>query len=287
MLTNTDLVTITCTRDRGIQELQSYSLDLMVAEPCNHYVVVEDNKITIEEWRTMLSPYYTRHHLHLIPGTSLLPSEHYVNDSQIKNGWHRQEVLKLLMANKIQSEKYLILDSKNFFVRQQSVDDWPVQDGNGIIEKYDSRSWDEINDFCLIHNIPIPINSCSMVTPFMANTNLVKKIIRFDILPLFFNKKDWWSCEFLLYSIFSQSAGIKLESNPTPNVTFWNTERELIKEVLKDIYDWPDIRMFGLHRDVLKLGTDLTELINFLVEIGFDKNIVATTLTQYEQDIRI
>ena len=57
MLTNTDLVTITCTRDRGIQELQSYSLDLMVMDPCNHYVVVEDGKVSMEQWRTMLSPY--------------------------------------------------------------------------------------------------------------------------------------------------------------------------------------------------------------------------------------
>ena len=121
MLTNTDLVTITCTRDRGIQELQSYSLDLMVMDPCNHYVVVEDGKVSMEQWRTMLSPYYTRHHLHLISGTSLLSSEYYVDDSKIKNGWHRSAVLKLLIADKIQSNKYLIIDSKKrLFAAQRS-----------------------------------------------------------------------------------------------------------------------------------------------------------------------
>jgi len=217
----------------------------------------------------------------------LLLPEYYVNDSKIKNGWHRQEVLKLLMADKIQSEKYLILDSKNFFVQpQQSLDDWPVEDANGIIENYDSRGWNEIDIFCLAHNIPIPEKSCSMVVPFVANTALVKKIITFDILPLFFNKKKQWSCEFLLYSIFSQFFGIKLQSKPTPNVTFWSNERELTKEVLKDIHTWPNMKTFGLHRNVLKLGTDLTELIDFLVEIGFDRNIVETTLAQYEQDAK-
>jgi len=287
MLTNTDLVTITCTRDRGIQELQSYSLDLMVTDPCNHYVVVEDNKVSIEDWQTMLSPYYTRHHLHLIPGTSLLPPEYYVNDSRIKNGWHRSAVLKLLIADKIQSNKYLILDSKNFFVHKQLLNDWPLTDGNGIIEQYDSRGWNEVDEFCLKHNISIPKEVYNSSTPFMVDTAIVKGIIKFDILSLFFNKLKWWSSELFLYSIFTQHFGNKLTSEPAPNVTFWNTERQLDTETLTDIYTWPNMKMFGLHRDVLRLESDLTELIDFLVEIGFDKNIVATTLTQYEQDIRI
>jgi len=287
MLTNTDLVTITCTRDRGIQELQSYSLDLMVTDPCNHYIVVEDNKVSIEDWRTMLSPYYTRHHLHLIPGTSLLPPEYYVNDSRIKNGWHRSAVLKLLIADKIQSNKYLILDSKNFFVHKQLLNDWPLTDGNGIIEQYDSRGWKEVDDFCSEHNIPIPKEVYNSSTPFMVDTVVVKNIIKFDILSLFFNKLKWWSSELFLYSIFTQHFGNKLTCEPAPNVTFWNTERQLDTETLTDIYTWPNMKMFGLHRDVLRLESDLTELIDFLIEIGFNKNFVENTLTQYEQDIKI
>jgi len=286
MLINTDLVTIICSRDRGIQELQSYSLDLMVTNTCNHYVVVEDDKMSIEEWRTILSPYYTRHHLHLISGTSLLLPEHYVNDSPIKNGWHRSSVLKLLIADKIQSDKYLMLDSKNFFVHQQQLSDWSLTDGNGLVENYNNRGWNEVNDFCLQHDIPIPEDAYTSVTPFIYDTTIVKDLIKFDIPSLFFNKKKWWSSEVFLYSIFTQYAGNKLKSEPTHGVTFWNTERQLDTETLTDIHTWPNMKMFGLHRDILKLKTDLTELINFLIEIGFDKNIVKTTLTQYEQDIQ-
>ena len=83
MSNSIDLVTITCTRDCGIQELQSYSLDLMVTDACNHYVVVEDSNTTIEQWNSVLSPYYTRHKLHLIPATSLLSLDYYINDSKI------------------------------------------------------------------------------------------------------------------------------------------------------------------------------------------------------------
>ena len=287
MLTNTNLVTVTCTRDRGIQELQSYSLDLMVTDPCDHYIVVEDDKVSIGDWRTMLSPYYTRHRLHLTPGTSLLSPEYYASDSQIKNGWHRQSVLKLLIATHIQSNKYLILDSKNFFICKQSLNEWPLDEGNGIVEKYDSRGWTEVDEFCLEHNIHKPDNSYSVTTPFIVNTDVVKDIIKFNILPLFFNKKKWWASEFFLYSIFTQHFGNQLTSEPTPNLTFWNTERKLDTETLTDIYTWPNMKMFGLHRDVLKNKTDLTEFVNFFVNIGFDKNIVVTALTQYEQDIKI
>ena len=187
MLNNIDLVTITCTRDRGIQELQSYSIDLMLTEPCNHYIIVEDNNLSLEAWHGMLRPYYTRHHLHLIPGNSLLSPECYVNDSNRKNGWHRSAVLKLLAAKKIQSKKYLILDSKNFFVRQQSLDDWPLEDGNGIIDKYNSYGWDEVDEFCLKNNIPIPKEVYNSSTPFIVDTAIVKKLNEFDILTLFFD----------------------------------------------------------------------------------------------------
>jgi hypothetical protein len=259
----------------------------MVTDPCHHYVIVEDSNMNIEDWRTRLSPYYTRHHLHLIPGTSLLPLEYYVNDSNIKNGWHRSAVLKLLIADKIQSNKYLILDSKNFFVHKQLLNNWPLTDGNGIVEVYNSYSWKEVDDFCLKHNVSTPSEVYNSSTPFIVDTAIVKDLIKFDILPLFFNKLRWWSSELFLYSIFTQHAGNKPTSEPVPNVTFWNTDRQLDTETLTDIYTWPNMKMFGLHRDVLKLEIDLTELINFLVKIGFDKNLVKTALTQYEQDIKL
>jgi hypothetical protein len=259
----------------------------MVPDPCNHYVIVEDDKISIEEWHIVLSPYYMRHRLHLISGTSLLSSEYYVNDSKIKNGWHRSIVLKLLIADKIQSKKYLILDSKNFFVHRKSLNDWPLEDGNGIVEKYDSYTWNEVDEFCLEHNIHKPDNSYSVTTPFMVDTDIVKEIIKFNILPLFFNKKKRWASEFLLYSIFTQHFGNKLTQSNVPNVTFWNTERTLDKKTLTDLYTWPNMRSFGLHGNVLKNKVDLTEFINFLVDLGFDITILKKILETYKQDITI
>jgi len=285
MHNNIDLVTVTCTRDRGIQQLQSYSIDLMLTAPCDHYILIEDNQLGLQAWYDTLSPYYTHHRLHLIAGNSLLPPDCYANDSRRKNGWHRSAVLKLLAATKVQSEKYLMLDSKNFFVHPQLLDDWPITDGNGIVEDYDNRGWVEIDKFCISNNIPIPKKVYNSSTPFMVDTAIVREIVKHDILALFFDKKEWWSSEIFLYSIFSQYAGNQLQSRSVPNVTFWNTERNLDKSTLTDVHTWPNMRTFGIHRDVCRLGKDLTEFIYFLNEIGFDRNTVENMLTQYELDI--
>lgn len=265
--------------------LQSYSLDLMVTDSCIHHVIVEDNGMTQEEWLALLGPYYTRHRLNLIPGNALLSTEYYENDSAIRNGWHRSAVLKLLTSQHVQADKYLILDSKNFFVHEQNLNDWPIHDGNGILETYDSRGWSEIDSFCAKHDIPVPTQVYNSSTPFVLDTATVKEIVKFDILPLFFNKKSWWSSEIFLYSIFTQYLGQPLTQSAVPNVTFWNTERALDKTTLNDCYTWPNMRAFGLHRDVLKLKTDLTQLMDFLIEIGFDSNTVTQALEQYRQDI--
>jgi hypothetical protein len=283
MLNNIDLVTVTCTRDLGIQMLQSHSVDLMITQTCNHYVIIEDSKTSLESWHDMLSPYYTRHHLHLIPGNSLLPPSSYINDSYKKHGWHRSAVLKLLAAKHIQSEKYLILDSKNFFVHPQSLDDWPLQDGNGIMYDNEILGWHEVEDFCLKNNITWPEKVYMSATPFMVKTDIVKEIIKYDILPLFFDKESTWSSEIFLYSIFTQYFGNPLTQNQVPNVTFWKSERAITKETLLDVHAWPNMRSFGLHRDVLKVGTDLSALIDFLVEIGFDKSKINQAIKLYEK----
>jgi hypothetical protein len=278
-----DIVTITCGRDRGIQELQSYSLNLMVEASYDHYVVIEDKTLSIDEWDEILSPYYTNHKLHIVP--SMVPEKYYKNDSRIKNGWHRSAILKLLIAEKVTSPRYLILDSKNIFIKPQNIDEWPIKDGNGIVENYTHRSWKEVNEFCTANGISVPTEMYMSATPFVVDTKIVKKIINFDIFPLFFDKKEWWSSELLLYSIFTHHCGNPITNERIPNITFWNSERELDKATLLDVFDWPNMRMFGLHRGIIELNRDLGNIIDFLVDKGYDRNILMKTLDIYKQDI--
>lgn len=288
MKNNIDLVTVTFSGDCSMQKFQSYSVDKMITTPCNHYVIVEDDKIPLEKWYSFLSPYYSKHKLHLIPGKSLLPEKYYNNDSKLCNGWHRQNALKLLISDQIHSDKYLIIDSKNFFICRQSLNTWPITEGNGLLvdtQLHITNRWAELDNFCLNHNIKVPSKVYDASTPFVVHTDTVKKIIQFDILPLFFDKKNWWVSEFYLYSFFIQHFGNRLQSVDVTNVTFWDTKHSMSVENLRDILKWPNIKSLGLHRDMLKLNINLDGLFDFLVEIGFDKKTVEDMLKQNQESI--
>ena len=136
-MTRTTLVTITCSRDQAMQKLQSYTIDKFVQGLCNHIIIVEDNKIPLNEWQTELAPFYNKHQLMLM--NTLLDDESYKNDSIRKNGWHRSALLKLLVAEHVNTEKYLLLDSKNFFVKQVNLDSWPCDEGNHLVESLHSN----------------------------------------------------------------------------------------------------------------------------------------------------
>ena len=283
------LVTITCSRDRSMQKLQSYTIDKFVQGACNHIIIVEDNKIPLSEWQTELAPFYNKHHLMLLD--TLLDNDSYQNDSVKKNGWHRSALLKLMAAEHVNTEKYLLLDSKNFFVRQVNLDSWPCDEGNHLVEPLHSngqlsngRSWPNLFQFGKKHSIPITKNTYSTTTPFMVKTNTVKNLLKLDIASLFLNNTGW-SSELFLYSVYAQYLGTKLINGPTVNVTFWNNERTADIKTLTDIFSWTHVLMFGIHRDFMRINFDLTKLYNFLEFIDFDKQLVQTCFDQYRKDL--
>jgi len=285
----TTLVTITCSRDRSMQKLQSYTIDKFVQGACNHIIIVEDNKIPLSEWQTELAPFYNKHQLMLLD--TLLDNDSYQNDSVKKNGWHRSALLKLMAAEHVNTEKYLLLDSKNFFVRQVNLDSWPCDEGNHLVEPLHSngqlsngRSWPNLFQFGKKHNIPITKNTYSTTTPFMVKTNTVKNLLKLDIASLFLNNTGW-SSELFLYSVYTQYLGTKLINGPTVNVTFWNNERTADIKTLTDIFSWTHVFMFGVHRDFMRINFDLTELYDFLEFIDFDRQLVQTCFDQYRKDL--
>jgi len=285
------LVTITCSRDRAIQKLQSYTIDKFINEPCNHIVIIEDDQVSFNEWYAELSPYYTKHKLILL--NTLLDKNSYRNDTKKKNGWHRSALLKLMVANQVHTDRYLLLDSKNFFIKPVNLDEWPCVEGNYLVEPLqidgrlaNGRVWPNLFEFGKQHNIQIPKNTYSTTTPFIVNTNIVKNLIDLDVKSLFLNNLGW-SSELFLYSVYTQHLGNELKNGPTVNVTFWNDERTADLETLTDIFSWPNIKSFGVHRDFMRLNLDLTEMYNFLESIDFDKQLVETCFGQHQKDLNV
>lgn len=133
------LATVTCNRDFQQMLLQAESIQKFV-EPCKHVVIVNEDKFDYDFWLRWLAPYYTNHELVLMGKIKSNYVDHFFgsykdygiidNDS---NGWLTQQLQKMLLAYEF-NDDYLILDSKNFFIRPTSINEWDGIIGSGIIQ---------------------------------------------------------------------------------------------------------------------------------------------------------
>lgn len=126
-----DLVTVTCLRDYHEMMMQAESMQKFV-DPCTHWVIVNDDDNIISQssyqtfWKNSLEPYYENHTLQL-----LFPK---FDIEDINVGWNRQQYYKLIIGEYIKDD-YLILDSKNFFIKPCNINEWQGVLGCGLLRR--------------------------------------------------------------------------------------------------------------------------------------------------------
>ena len=122
-----DLVTIACERDIQDILLQAHSIDKFIDKPCRHWITVEDESLTPEEWHGLLSSYYQRHTLYL----TFQPRPELQFDEPFNLGWRNQQRLKLSTGKLSDSDRVMVLDAKNFFIKPTVMDAIDIRHGNG------------------------------------------------------------------------------------------------------------------------------------------------------------
>jgi hypothetical protein len=176
-----ELVTIACERDIQDLLLQAHSIDKFIQEPCHHWITVEDESLTPEEWHGILAPYYTRHKLHLT--FSKRPDLYF--DAPFTVGYRRQQLLKLETAAKVTSDTSLVLDCKNFFIRSTKLSDWPYKNGNGRYTFLDEepeyflpKQW--VNYIHTVTGLEMPSKfPPRLATPFACTTEYVRAAVEY------------------------------------------------------------------------------------------------------------
>jgi len=262
------IVTITCSRDFEAMKRQARSIDLFVIEQCTHFVVIEDISIGIDTWKLELQPFYARHKLVL-----LTADDFNINLKELReiNGWLAQQLLKIYIVSKITTEFYLVLDSKNFFIKHISLKDWPVTEGNGMSnEILPSNKWNDFVKYISdVLNIPIPDKFFPAHTPFIFRTSVVKEIINtWNLVNIVFKFKGGYEkvSEFNIYRFFSLEPLTVVEFYKTfwPGNAFPTTE-----EILK-LHVNPAILMLGLHNGLYEQKPlEFQELIQFIEDTIF------------------
>jgi len=210
-----NLVTVTCNRDFHNMILQAESIQKFV-EPCTHWIVINEfDNLDIDKWDNTLKPYYTSHQYKI-----LTP-----NDFEIKSlthgEWHSQQFFKIAIANII-NEDYLILDTKCFFIKPVSLDEWDSTMGSGVLHKFgesiDGPPWEDISQHYAKKLNTTPITHFLFNVPFKINIDILKNYNMKNLIDDLYPTKDeeqsyfeltgkkLFPSEFILYSYLARDS---------------------------------------------------------------------------------
>ena len=260
-----DLVTIACERDIQDLLLQAHSIDKFIDRPCRHWITVEDESLTPEEWHGLLSSYYTRHKLFLT--FSKRPDLHF--NEPFNLGWRRQQKLKLQTGAITGADRVMVLDAKNFFIRPTVLDDITLRHGNG---RYATelppmaKLW---NDF-LVNELQLPspvLKPAPLSTPTIYDVSVlqsldIENIFERDVVPAgevlyyFFHVKDFDPPSDVLLGA--------LRYNDNPN------------DIVNHIRKAQNSFTHGLHRRARKEMNDFAKSLytDWLISLGLNSMLV-------------
>jgi hypothetical protein len=292
------LATVTCNKDFQQMLLQAESIQRFL-NPCKHIIIINEEIPDINFWYRWLSPYYTNHELVIIPRidisdiyshylTHYLTQTNWVdigskyfqhagNVHEEYKGWILQQIQKLLLAYKYQDD-YLLLDSKNFFIKNTDINEWENVVGSNKFSTYESdkfygktyKRYEELFSKKIKHYL-------SPCTPFkIKKKSLVSKCSIFDLWSKFSypgtGSPRAVPSEFIFYSFFVETE----EYSPTyPQIStdipecsiIWKNSLSHLQDILNLIKIDPNIKITGIHRDVLSTVNEsefkiLVEFVN-------------------------
>ena len=271
-----DLVTVTCAHDLKSMLLQANSIDQFVKESCTHWVIIEDSNRSSVPWDQLLFPFYKNHNLKLI--NNFLPPDG-------THSWRRQQLLKFMIARQLRCDSYLILDSKNFFIKPIDLTQWPIAEGSHDVAKITpgTLAWNWLSYLEEKYKLPKLNFHWSSFTPYRVKTDTVREILKLDMVEMFKNIADQWVSEFILYSQFVNPP------DPRPGVKVakicFNSKELPTDDDLDNIKNSVDTKMLSVHRSAIygnindpRDENKLKLLRDFLVSINLDQQLINDVL---------
>lgn len=262
-----DLVTIACERDIQDLLLQAHSIDKFIDKPCRHWITVEDESLTPEEWHGLLAPYYTRHKLFLAFPKRPPNDDRFYEPFNL--GWRNQQRLKLLTGRLSDSDRVMVLDAKNFFIRPTDLNAITIKHGNGrYIEELPPMAKIWCDYLCEELDLsPPPVYPAPLSTPTIYDVSILRNmkigdIFQRDVVPAgevlyyFFHVLEFDSPDDTLLGA--------LRYNDDPNNIEYHIEKA--KNSLTH----------GLHRRARKDMQPAAKMIyiNWLITLGLNEKLV-------------
>jgi hypothetical protein len=280
------LATVTCNRDIPQLILQAESIQKFLA-PCKHVIIINEENPDLDFYKRWLSPYYTRHELEILPRIEYFYPVTGFRKSIAYFGtgveWRIQQLQKLLLAYTFDDD-YILLDSKNFFIKDISLEYYedPNFYGSGVRNDNKNKHYIETTEtYRKLLNANNTITTTPS-TPFKIHHKLLTSRCKLEELgyKLFSPEftKSGVTSEFLFYSTLISDVLSKVKDwRFTPPRVFWKDPVDIdnVTQLLNTIqYDHTFIT--GFHRDFLaSIGPKELKTINSWLKfsIGLDSSI--------------
>lgn len=194
-----NIVTVTCERDLNQLLIQTESISKFV-DSCCHWIVVNEPNFDYSKWYNLLSPYYTSHTLKIIS----FDHKEWISSEDEYPGYLLQQLYKFLVFDVIQ-DSYLILDSKNFFIKDIDINYYKKKQNLGYVENYPIKLYQEmLEDYSKILSVEPIQKQLSMITPFLFEEGILKTLSKDILHKIFISRKKQFTSEFYLYSLMCQ-----------------------------------------------------------------------------------
>lgn len=274
-----DLVTVSFSGELTALKLQARSINMFVPKDTFGTIFIVVNENSFRRFKS----YFERHILPeygIHAGSVELVDGRYLAGQKFgKNGWRSQQPLKLLVSRLVAAQHYLILDSKNHFIRSFDQSHMIAPDGRMISHTYPVIEGfvSHYNAACRYFAVPekgeFRPRVLPTATPFMASRHHAEQLLDMveerenaPFFDFFINAKIY--TEFYFYTVFlSKTPGLfeqLYDIRNKPNVTLFSNDADKPERVKIGIDRLDDlsIRIFGVHRNVFhKSNPDVIKMV--------------------------
>lgn len=211
------LLVVTCNRDRWQFLLQCKSIGKFLS-PCKVTIII--NQYPAVEWQEWFDNHcrihLLKHEVCVLTYEDFLPDFSFVLSRGI-DGWVTQQILKLAFALKTEQD-YLVLDSKNWFVRSCNLNDFTKRTRKASDH---NPNFNPIHqDCCQRWSLDTATSYRPAITPYHINPDTVKRLFKDfggidNFMSWFVKFKN--PSEFIVYDLFAQCIGRESFTGETAN----------------------------------------------------------------------
>jgi len=273
------LATVTCLRDFDQMLLQAESIGKFV-EPCTHVVVINDENPDLNFWYKWLMPYYKNHELLLYPAVKVKST--HPKTLKETSGWNSQQLHKFLIGLNcyhINDDDYLILDSKNFFIKPTKLSEYENIIGSGLLDFVNKTPFKICNEYYAeLFNVE-PLEKILVTsTPFVIKTTLIRQYTRESLEKIFLEGENSKGepvhpSEFIFYSYLVKEY-LQDMQEIVIGLQFYKNEIDNLAYHIHGLHT-KHVKICGIHRELLHMAypSAIDFLNDWLYNLGLENKL--------------